>query len=384
MFTRQAPPIINSLMQSGASGPTAHDVGNFVGQCRAELRHNGPIVVDYTRPYMRELTPETSGLLPPGPEFPPPEAFPKPPAAPPVEPGPEPPTTNAPPPEFLPVTNPNEPGGPGAPPNPWGPPRQALQAFPYLFYTPIANRIGVKAVDQRRHTVFPSNFNVADQFHSVDFKGHGDGFVAISITDNKDSTDFTVSLTGAFRHAKVYDTSVAPHALGEFTLMNEEAGEEDLSTEEPAADTLEAYNAYRRRTLYQGEQVILAKAKNGAWYVINAMVPDMRLARTTSEHDDNDDQDVGIVYEDSCATEGTGPTVTAWNRLGYKIPANALVWIKRAKNGCWYIIKARAQSCLSIAGHDLEYVTGYISGVEQALTHDADDCLKWVTISECA
>lgn len=108
MFSRQAPAIHTALWLGGLSPAMASQVQNLLGQCRAQLVHRGPLTLDYTRPSMRLVTPESAKFQypqledvgqppeeeeeeeeevgeepPPGdPPFPPPQQFPEPPDAP--------------------------------------------------------------------------------------------------------------------------------------------------------------------------------------------------------------------------------------------------------------------------------------------------------------
>lgn len=108
MFSRQAPQIHNALLQGGLAPAMAGQTQNLLGQCQQGLVHRGPITVDYTRPSMRLVTPQSAKFqypqledvgLPPeeeeeeeeevgeeppsgDPPFPPPQTFPQPPDAP--------------------------------------------------------------------------------------------------------------------------------------------------------------------------------------------------------------------------------------------------------------------------------------------------------------
>lgn len=62
MFTKQASTLANSLASSGMPAQQASSVQNMVGQCQAPLTHRGPVKIDYTRPYMREIN---QGFIPP-------------------------------------------------------------------------------------------------------------------------------------------------------------------------------------------------------------------------------------------------------------------------------------------------------------------------------
>lgn len=64
MFTKQAPSIANSLVQSGMPTQQAASVNSLLGQCRAPLEHRGPVKFDYTRPSMRQI--DQGAIFPPG------------------------------------------------------------------------------------------------------------------------------------------------------------------------------------------------------------------------------------------------------------------------------------------------------------------------------
>ena len=122
MFTRQAPQINESLWQGGLSPAQAHAITNLLGQCRATLEHRGPIIIDYTSPNMKLVTPEIAKFEFPDIQLQPPEAIPpRPDGMPPIEelppwsPDPFPPPTG---PEY-PGTG-NRPGIPTYPENPGG------------------------------------------------------------------------------------------------------------------------------------------------------------------------------------------------------------------------------------------------------------------------
>ena len=122
MFTRQAPQINESLWQGGLSPAQAHAITNLLGQCRATLEHRGPIIIDYTSPNMKLVTPEIAKFEFPDIQLQPPEAIPpRPDGMPPMEelppwsPDPFPPPTG---PEY-PGTG-NRPGIPTYPENPGG------------------------------------------------------------------------------------------------------------------------------------------------------------------------------------------------------------------------------------------------------------------------
>ena len=86
MFTRQAPQINESLWQGGLSPAQAHAITNLLGQCRATLEHRGPIIIDYTSPNMRLVTPEIAKFEFPDIQLQPPEAIPpRPDGLPPIE-----------------------------------------------------------------------------------------------------------------------------------------------------------------------------------------------------------------------------------------------------------------------------------------------------------
>ena len=54
----------------------AHAITNLLGQCRATLEHRGPIIIDYTSPNMRLVTPEIAKFEFPDIQLQPPEAIP--------------------------------------------------------------------------------------------------------------------------------------------------------------------------------------------------------------------------------------------------------------------------------------------------------------------
>lgn len=227
MFTRQAPPLLNNLWQSGMSPAQASAVGNLLGQCRQPLTHNGPVQIDYTRSDMRLIGPADATFKYPGTLFPAPEFFPKPPSTP--DPLPLPPRPGDPPknpkkdpdprkvpgkdnkpgghfpPDHLPV-EPEAPFGPGEEPRfpgqPWGP-----NAFNGLWFggeyinIDLPNRrIGLENNDQRRHAVFPTQFNRKGRVNSVEFVdkpgGNSPEFIRINIAERPFQTIFSIESAG--------------------------------------------------------------------------------------------------------------------------------------------------------------------------------------------
>jgi hypothetical protein len=247
MFTRQAPPLLNNLWQSGMSPAQASAVGNLVGQCRQPLTHNGPVQIDYTRADMRLIGPADATFKYPGTLFPEPENFPREPSTPtplplPPRPGnpprnpkkdPDPRTIpgkdNKPgghfPPDHLPV-EPDAPDGPGEEPQfpgqPWGP-----NAFNNLWFggeyinVDLPNRrIGLENNDLRRHAVFPTQFNRKGRINSVEFVdkpgGNSPEFVRINIAERPFQTVFSVESAGLRPITYISDVDLSDQGIIRF------------------------------------------------------------------------------------------------------------------------------------------------------------------------
>lgn len=214
MFTRQSPPILQSMYTSGMSASSAAAMQNLLGQCRQPLRHNGPVTLDYTSPAMKAITPESGEFQFPGVQLPEPDRFPRIPKEEEekglpfegVQPG------GFLPPEHMPV-DPPPPDGPGEVP------RLILQPglpsrdyFPgrYLYLNRDFRQIGLKCRDARRHTVFPTNLNAAGTINSVTFRtAVASPYLLFQITEKELATEFHLGLVGLTTIEYVADVDIS-------------------------------------------------------------------------------------------------------------------------------------------------------------------------------
>lgn len=214
MFTRQAPPLLQSMYTSGMSPMSASAMQSLLGQCRQPLRHNGPITFDYTSPEMKAITPGVGQFQFAGAQLPQPEVFPRRPREEEedglpekgVKPG------GFLPPEHMPL-EPPQPAGPG----------EVLQLrlrpglptrdyFPgkYLNLNKDLRQFGLKCFDERRHAVFPAGLNVNGSINSVTFRAFsGSPYLVFSLTEKPQATEFFSNLIGLTTIEYVADVDIS-------------------------------------------------------------------------------------------------------------------------------------------------------------------------------
>ncbi len=185
MFTRQAPLLGQSLFLGGLAPPLASTVQNLLGQCRAPLVHRGPVTIDYTRPDMRLITPDTARYSYPDLSLPQPTKF-EPPAPEPDE-------------------DPDPPVGPGSP-NPGGGDTVNIINNTFLGGSVFPGRyidvdesgtVSLRHNDIRRHCTFPDGKTPPNVVHSVDFKaaGNQEDYIRLKITEEQNATKFYIDVS---------------------------------------------------------------------------------------------------------------------------------------------------------------------------------------------
>lgn len=131
----------------------------------------------------------------------------------------------------------------------------------------------------------------------------------------------------------------------------------------------------------------------------------VRIARVPSQWAKDTELEVDLIYESDCDDEDGGSaggsggsgggTLMAWNRL-FDIPAEALVYLGMALNGCWQVLAVSADcstgsdgsgsgsgcDCATLGGQDLTTITGYDETTTQLLGHEYG-CLRWFDTTDC-
>jgi hypothetical protein len=209
MFTRQAPLLGESLFLSGMPPALASTVQNLLGQCRAPIVHRGPVTLDYTRPSMRLITPDTAKYNFPNLNLPKPQTFGAQEETPPEEeeeddPPPEEPVTPFTPPEHI-------PGGGDVVTNNFFVAGGRYFGGNYISVDEPTRSIHANALDKKRHCVFPNNLNRRNHIHSVDYKGRSTHpqYIALDITDKKSVTEFFLQVKQLKQRTYVTDVEFA-------------------------------------------------------------------------------------------------------------------------------------------------------------------------------
>jgi hypothetical protein len=115
---------------------------------------------------------------------------------------------------------------------------------------------------------------------------------------------------------------------------------------------------------------------------------ELRVAKTTAAWSKGTTQEVQLVYEGDCETEGDGEETQLAYNLAFNVGNNVLVWIAEAANGCWYMVSAASCptdascACPAIGGQDLTTIGNYNSSATQILAHQ-NGCLTWLDTDAC-
>lgn len=118
----------------------------------------------------------------------------------------------------------------------------------------------------------------------------------------------------------------------------------------------------------------------------------VRIGRTVAEWTKGTTQEIELIYETSCDSEGSGGDTLEAHNKSYDIAAGVVVIVAEAVNGCWYLVEAEACpddgsgsgdcGCVAIGGQDLTQLPGYDQSKTQVLSHQSG-CLKWLDTTEC-
>jgi hypothetical protein len=212
VFTRQTPNIYESLLRGGVAGPQASALANFLGQCRSELEHRGPVSFDLSRPQMRQITPELAKYAFPGLQLPTPLVLPRRPGPPPDEPPPE---------EFVDELQPV-----AEEPEDEGKFQDVLDSryFPGDFITIDQQRriIDLRADSRRRHATMFRAPGGRSAIQSVDFDANSNRreYIDLRIAEGQELTrfDLLVSRLDKTYYVSGIDTeSDAPNAIANFS-----------------------------------------------------------------------------------------------------------------------------------------------------------------------
>jgi len=115
---------------------------------------------------------------------------------------------------------------------------------------------------------------------------------------------------------------------------------------------------------------------------------ELRVAKTSSAWTKGTTQELQLVYEADCDTEGDGEETQLAYNLAFDVGSGVLVWIAEASNGCWYMVSAASCptgaycECPAIGGQDLTTVGNYDGAKTQILGHE-NGCLKWFDVYTC-